>query len=130
MACHAPDASAAGHPFDGRWSVDLVCTDTQDRRGLVKGYEYKFDLTIVDGRVQGQYGSKGAPASVVYSGSVADDGTLEIKAVGNTGRSDYSVGKVAQGTDYGYTLAGSLEGDRGQARRRELRPCTAAFAKE
>ncbi len=126
--CRATDVDATGNPYDGQWSVDLVCPDTQDKNGLVKGYEYKFAVTIAGGKLQGQYGAKGAPASIVYSGSVANDGTLEIKAVGNTGQSDYSVGKVTRGTDYSYTMAGKLEHERGQAVRRELRPFTAEFA--
>ena len=129
LICRAADINATGNLYDGRWSVDFVCTDTQDRNGLVKGYEYKFTVTITGGRLQGQYGAKGAPASIVYSGSVTNDGTLEVKAVGNTGRSDYSVGKVALGTDYSYTMVGRLEREEGRAVRREVRPCTAIFTK-
>jgi hypothetical protein len=129
LMCRAADIDAPGNLYDGQWSVNFVCTDTQDRNGLVKGYEYKFSVTIAGGKLQGQYGTKGAPASIAYSGSVENDGTLEVKAVGNTGRSDYSVGKLAQGTDYSYTMAGRLDREVGQAVRREVRPCTAVFAK-
>jgi hypothetical protein len=122
-------ASAAGLPYDGRWSVLLVCPDTTDKSGLVKGYEYSFTVSIREGALQGEYGAPGHPASVVYTGQVGNDGTLEIKATGNTGRSEYSVGKVAQGTQYGYTMRGKLEQSRGQATRRELRPCTATFSR-
>jgi hypothetical protein len=122
-------AADAAHPYDGEWSVVLACDDIHDRSGLVKGYEYTFHVSIVDGKVEGQYGAKGAPASVVYSGQVQTDGTLEIRAVGNTGKSDRSVAKVAQGTAYSYTLAGKLESSHGQAVRRELRPCTATFGR-
>ena len=122
-------AAAAGYPFDGRWSVVLVCPDTTDKSGLVKGYEYTFAVSIREGAVQGEYGAPGHPASVVYTGQVSDDGTLEITAAGNTGRSEYSVGKVAQGTHYGYTMQGKLVGSGGRATRIELRPCTATFAR-
>jgi len=120
-------AGPPGGPFDGEWSVALVCPDTQDKSGLVKGYEYTFRVTIADGKLHGQYGSQGAPASVMYSGEVAGDGTLELRAVGNTGRSDRSVGRVARGTEYAYTMSGKLNQAHGQAVRRELRPCTATF---
>ena len=120
---------AAEGPFDGDWSVVLVCPDTTDRNGLVKGYEYTFPVAIRDGAVQGLYGTAGHSASVSYKGTVDPDGTLEITATGNTGRSDYSVGKVSQGTRYGYTLQGRLVGSTGEATRREIRPCTATFAK-
>ena len=125
----APAASAETRPFDGRWSVSLVCPDTTDRSGLVKGYEYDFDVVIRDGVVQGQYGAPGHPASVSYVGQVGDDGTLEMSATGNTGRSEYSVGKVTQGSRYNYTLQGKLVGSGGQATRREVRPCSATFTK-
>ncbi len=125
----APSAVAADKPFDGRWNVALVCADTTDRTGLVKGYDYTFVVSIEDGELRGRYGTPGAPASVVYTGHVGDDGTLEIAATGNTGRSDYSVGKVPRGSAYGYTMHGRLEGVRGEATRRETRPCTATFAK-
>ena len=125
----AEGAFAAGHAFDGRWSVALVCLDTTDKSGLVKGYEYNFAVTIREGAIEGAYGAPGHPASVFYAGQVSDDGTLEITATGNTGKSEYAVGKVAQGTRYGYTMQGRLVGSGGQATRRELRPCTATFAR-
>ncbi len=125
----AQGALAASTSFDGRWSVVLVCPDTTDKSGLVKGYEYDFVVSIREGMVQGEYGAPGHPASVLYAGQVGDDGTLEIRATGNTGRSEYSVGKVPQGTRYAYTLQGRLVGSSGQATRNELRPCTATFAR-
>jgi hypothetical protein len=127
--CPAAERSSTAGPYDGEWSVVLVCADTQDRNGLVKGYEYTFHVSIVDGKLHGQYGAEGAPASVVYSGEVGADGMLELRAVGHTGRSDRSVGKVPQGTGYSYTLSGRLEHTHGEASRRELRPCTATFGK-
>ena len=122
-------ARAAAGPFDGRWSVVLVCPDTTDKSGLVKGYGYTFAISITEGEVHGQYGTAGHPASIVYTGRVSADGTLEIVATGNTGQSGYSVGKVAQGTRYGYTMQGKLIGSTGEAIRKELRPCTATFAR-
>ena len=123
------NARAAGSGFDGRWSVVLVCPDTTDKNGLIKGYEYTFAVSILEGVLQGEYGAPGHPASVVYTGRVSDDGTLEITATGNTGQSEYAIGKVAQGTRYSYTMQGKLVGSGGRATRRELRPCTATFAR-
>ena len=127
--CAAAEGSSTGGPYDGEWSVVLVCADTQDRNGLVKGYEYTFHVSIVDGKLHGHYGAEGSPASVVYSGEVGADGALEVRAVGRTGHSDRTVGKVPQGTGYSYTLSGRLEHTHGEASRRELRPCTATFGK-
>ena len=120
---------AASHAYDGIWLVTLDCADTQDRRGMVKGYVYTFRVAIVDGKLNGQYGEQSAPASVVYSGEVSGDGTLEVRAVGNTGDASYSVGTVARGTRYGYTLVGKLGLSGGEAVRRETRPCKATFSR-
>ena len=126
-ACRAAGSVPTGAPYDGEWSVLLVCPDSRDRSGLVKGYEYAFHVSIVDGKLQGQYGASGAPASVAYSGEVAADGALEVRAVGKTGPSDHAAGKLARGSDYSYTMSGKLEQSHGQAVRREQRSCTATF---
>jgi len=117
------------NPYDGRWSVILVCEDVKEDGALTKGYEFRFYADVADGRLKGQYGSPGSPSSVTLVGTVAPDGTLEIRADGNTGKSDHTVGRVPQGTHYRYTMEGRLSGTQGSARRRELRPCTATFAK-
>jgi hypothetical protein len=117
-----------GH--EGRWSVVLACDDVKDKNGLVKGYEFSFHADIKDGRLKGQYGSVGAPNSITYEGTVQPDGTLEIEATGITGKSEFSVGKVAQGTPYKYTMNGSLGLNSGRAVRRESRPCIATFSRQ
>jgi hypothetical protein len=131
MAAGLPDTVlCAPGPFDGRWSVHLVCPDTKDKNGvLVKGYEYNFSVAIQEGVLLGQHGAPGHPASVTYSGRVSEDGTLEINATGATGKSEFAVGRVPQGTQYGYTLHGKLSDPGGEATRRELRPCTATFGR-
>ena len=115
---------------DGRWLVVLTCPDTRDKSGLIKGYEYTFSAIIDAGKFEGQYGTAGKPDSVVYTGSVFEDGSLKIRGVGNTGNPIASSGKVASGTAYSYTLLGKLDGATGQAARREVRPCSATFTKQ
>lgn len=122
-------AQAAPTPFDGIWAVVLDCPDTQDRNGPVKGYDYRFNVSITDGTLTGTYGKAGAPASVAYTGTVTDDGTLDIVANGNTGQPEYAVARVARGSQYGYTLRGKLTATGGRAARREVRPCTATFVR-
>ena len=115
---------------DGRWSVFLVCPDVKDNKGLVKGYDYNFVVTVAAGRLEGQYGETGTPSSVNYMGYVHQDGTLDIKASGNVGSSEFAAGKAAKGSAYTYTLHGKLNQSSGQALRREARPCTATFARQ
>ena len=115
--------------FEGRWFVDLVCEDVKENGQLAKGYELRFEAEVRNGRLTGQYGSPGSPSSLTLVGTVAPDGTLELRADGQTGKSDRTVGYVPQGTRYGYTMEGLLSGNQGSARRRELRPCSATFSR-
>ena len=85
---------------DGRWAVVLICPDTRDKSGSVKGYEYTFWAIIEGGKLKGQFGVPSKPDSVVYTGTVSEDGTLKISAVGNTGQPGSTAGKVASGTGY------------------------------
>jgi len=120
---------ALAHSYDGRWSVRLVCEETKDANGPVRGYEYAFDAAILEGGLNGRYESAQTAAYVIFTGTIGQDGTLEIRAVGNTGRPEYSVGRTAEGTPYAYTMRGRLQGNRGEAKRRELRRCTAYFSR-
>ena len=52
---------------------------TKDKSGRSKGYEYTFSATIDAGKFEGQYGIVGKPDSVVYTGSVLEDGTLKLR---------------------------------------------------
>jgi hypothetical protein len=115
---------------DGHWSVSLACADIKGSKGLIKGYDYNFAATINGGKLEGQYGTAGSPASLKYIGYVLEDGSLEIKASGNTGLPEYAVGKVATGTAYTYTMQGRLNQSSGQALRKELRPCIATFTRQ
>jgi hypothetical protein len=131
LACHCALAQApqpAAH--DGRWSVTLVCDDVKERGTLVKGYDFRFPAEVAGGQLKGQYGSRGAPGSVAITGTVAPDGTLELLAEGISGKSEHTFGRLAQGSPYRYTMQGRLEGNAGSARRRELRACTASFARQ
>ncbi len=115
--------------FDGRWAVSLVCDDVRDNGTFAKGYAFDFFVDIRAGRLTGQYGQPGLPASLTLTGTVAEDGTAEISAQGRTGRSEYTVGHVQTSTPYGYHMRGSFTGTAGSATRTELRPCRAAFSR-
>ena len=121
----------ASSKFDGHWSVVLVCDDVVNNKGaLVKGYIYKFPVVVKQGRLEGQYGTLNAPASLQYFGMIQEDGTVEITATGRTGHPEYTVGRVAKDTSYGYTMRGNFKESSGSAVRTELRPCKATFSKQ
>jgi hypothetical protein len=118
------------YPFDGRWATTLVCDDTTDKKGLVKGYTWKFDVTIEHGKLNGQYGQPGEPSSGTYTGQVQSDGTVDIDAHGKTGKPKYTVGEVAPGSPFFYPMTGKFSGSTGHAIRTKLRPCEATFTKQ
>jgi hypothetical protein len=118
------------YPFDGRWATQLVCADTTGEKGLVKGYTWEFDVTIEQGRLNGQYGKPGTPGSGTYVGQVKNDGSVGINAQGLTGKTDYTVGKVARGTPFDYPMNGKFSGSTGHATRTKLRPCEATFTRK
>lgn len=116
-------------PFDGRWATKLVCDETTGPKGLVKGYTWEFDVTIGHGKLNGQYGKPDTAGSGTFVGQVQNDGTVDIDARGLTGRTDYTVGKVARGTPFDYPMKGKFSGLTGHATRTKLRPCEATFSK-
>jgi hypothetical protein len=118
------------NPFDGRWATKLVCDDTTGPKGFVKGYTWEFDVIVEHGKLNGQYGTIGSPGSGTFIGQVNNDGTADLKAQGLTGRTDYTVGKVARGTPFDYPMNGKFSGSSGHATRTKLRPCEATFTRQ
>ena len=122
-------SSFAQPGYDGKWYVTLRCSSIEDKRGPVKGYELNFPATVTSGKLSAQYGAPGTPNSLTYEGEVSADGVLQIKASGNTGPSANTLGRVAQGTPFTYTLRGKLTDTGGEATRVEGRPCVASFSR-
>jgi hypothetical protein len=135
LAATLASASSQAQParastqHDGQWAVALVCDDINDKSGGAKGYRFDFPVQITNGQISGQHGTPGQPASVSFSGVVNEGGALDIQANGMTGDPNYAVDKPTKGTRYRYTMQGTLGESSGQAKRRELRPCTASFTK-
>lgn len=134
VAAVVPSAARAEPPpstsaFDGAWWVALSCADVRTASSYAKGYDFAFAATIREGRLDAQYGDPDAPSSLHLQGRVDASGALEIRAVGFTGSSEYTVGSVARGSRYGYTMTGHLDADRGEAARRETRPCSAVLTR-
>lgn len=133
LACSAfgliAGSSLAQTGYDGKWYVTLRCSSIEDKRGPVNGYELNFPATVTSGRLSAQYGAPGTPNSLTYDGEVSADGVLQIKASGHTGPSANTLGRVAQGTPFTYTLRGKLTDKGGEATRVEGRPCVASFSR-
>jgi hypothetical protein len=130
LAHAAATAQSSGtDAFDGHWMTTLVCDDTQDHDKLVKGYTFIFNVDVVHGKLEGQYGPVDGPASVRYQGTIHTDGSADINATGRTGKNEYSVGRLDPGVVYGYHMRGQFDATTGHATRTTVRACEATFAK-
>jgi hypothetical protein len=121
-----PNATA----FDGRWAVSLVCEDVTVNGTLVEGYVYTFLADVKEGKLSGQKGQIGYPASLTMVGTIQPDGTAEINAQGMTNNPKTAVGRPQPGTPYSYRMRGTFTKTSGKATRIELRPCEATFFKQ
>lgn len=116
---------------DGAWRATIVCEDFRSEKGtLAKSYTVTVPLTISGGRVEGvRDRARASSGELQYVGEVREGGELVIRAVGATGKPDYTPNRVSPGTAFGYTLKGQLGVSTGSADRVELRPCKAAFVR-
>ncbi|MDO9309852.1 MAG: hypothetical protein Q7V04_12380, partial [Deltaproteobacteria bacterium] len=116
--------------FDGRWAVSLICDDFERNGSLAKGYTYDFFADVKDGKLLGQYGKTGQPASLTMIGVITKGGNVGINAHGRTANPKYSVGKLQPNTPYSYRMRGKFTQSSGKAKRIEIRPCEATFFKQ
>lgn len=118
-------AQAAG-PFDGNWATSIVCPTYGDARG----YTFRFISQVVNGQLQGQYGTPGRPSSLTLSGVVQPNGAATLQASGMTGDPDYTPGHSAQGSSIFYHISARFEPTRGTGARQETRPCEISFVRQ
>ena len=128
----SPSATPSALPataYDGHWAVSLVCEDFRDNGKFAKGYTSNFFVDVKGGRLNGQLGQVGMPASLTMVGVIQADGAVAIDANGLTGNPDVTVGRIRSGTPYSYRMRGAFTQAIGKATRIELRPCEATFFK-
>jgi hypothetical protein len=121
-----PATSAQTRGFDGAWSITFSCPAA----GSALGYSYRVAAQITDGMLHGEKGEKGKPGWLTIDGKIGADGSLGNLYVDSlVGASQVAVGNVPRGTEFGYHVAGKLNGSSGTGSRVEGRPCTLDFAK-
>jgi len=121
----APYAQAQG-AFDGPWGITMDCPDA----GAAKGYSIYFMMQVTNGLVSGQHGEKGAPGSWILTGTIASDGTAQLRADGLTGNNKaYNLGGVGGGQPLTFGISGRLERERGVGTRSEGRSCRVTFVR-
>jgi hypothetical protein len=122
-----PSMSAPTRAFDGAWAITFSCAPFAG----ALGYSYRVAAQVSDGLLHGEKGEKGKPGWLTIDGKIGADGSLNNLYVDSlVGASQMAVGNVAKGTEFGYHIAGTLNGASGSASRVEGRPCTLDFAKQ
>jgi TolB-like protein len=116
--------------FDGRWAVSIICDDTRDKQGLVKGWTASFFVDVKNGKLTGKKGQIGQPAFLTLVGDIAPDGTVQISANGLTSNPAQTIGHVQPSTPYAFRMRGKFTKTSGNATRIEHRPCQATFIKQ
>jgi len=122
-----PATPAAAGAFDGAWSITFTCPAASG----ALGYSYRVAAKITDGILHGEKGEKGKPGWLTIDGKIGADGSLNNLYVDSlVGASQFAVGNVAKGSEFGYHVAGKLNGTSGTGSRVEGRPCALDFAKQ
>jgi hypothetical protein len=122
-----PSTAAAARGFDGAWAITFSCPAV----GSALGYSYRVAAQIADGLLHGEKGEKAKAGWLTMDGKIDADGSLNSVYVDSlVGASQVAVGNVPRGTEFGYHIAGKLDGSSGTANRVVGHPCTLDFAKE
>jgi len=112
--------------FDGVWQTTLSC---ENSNGAL-GYSFRFPSAIKNAVLHGEKGTDKEPGWLQIDGSLRPDGEADIYVQGIVGAAAMAVGQRPTGTPYGYHVAARFDGDHGEGRRVEGRPCTVVWSRE
>ena len=116
----------AAEPFDGTWRAVVVCADVGD----VKGYTWRFPVTVRAGQLLGRYVNPSDPQnSGTLSGKIGQSGTALLSMRGQTGKPEYSLAHIAAHRSFDYTANVQFDGASGSGQRIGQRPCDLSFSK-
>ena len=119
--------SARAASFDGTWSVLQVCETTSDG---ARGYTWRYDAEVKNGRFVGQYRNKGQVPSMTLEGQIQVDGTSTLKASGISGDAEHNVKFAQAQTPISYQVSAKFEGNKGTGSRLGARACKFTFSKQ
>jgi len=118
---------AGGGRFDGAWATTVSCEAIRD----ALGFSYRFPSEVKDSSFRGLHGTEGKPGYLLVEGQIADDGSAELYAKGQTGSKEFVPGRdTPRGTEYGYHIKAQFGETKGTGTRVEGRPCTFEFVKQ
>ena len=115
-------------PFDGSWLVRINCPKTAD--GKTQGYTRQLVARVDNGALHGEDGTKGRPLWMVLDGAIQSNGTAWMKVHGLTGSARSTLGALAEGSPFSYTVTGQFSGRTGTGKRDEGRECDLTFVKQ
>jgi hypothetical protein len=121
-----PSLSSHAASYDGVWSVLEVCDPTGEG---ARGYTWRFDATVKDGHLVGQYRSKGQSPSMTLEGNIRPDGIASLAATGISGDADHNLKFAPQQTPISYRVAAKFDGSIGTGDRTDARRCKFTFSK-
>jgi hypothetical protein len=84
---------------------------------------------VKDGMFHAEKGAKGRPGWLTIDGPIKPDGRAKFYADGLVGAADAAVGHRPAGTEYGYHVDATFNGDEGSGKRVEGRRCDFTFSR-
>jgi hypothetical protein len=107
-------AASSDNAFDGSWSVTVDFHAYRNPDGTVtKPWIRHFQVNVKNGILQGEQGTKGAPAWYELSGKIGLDGTANLLANGITGKADYTPTHPEPGHQFQYQVIARFSSRRG-----------------
>ena len=119
--------SARAASFDGTWSVLQVCETTSDG---ARGYTWRYDADVRNGRFVGQFRNKGQVPSMTLEGQIQADGSAALRASGISGDAEHNVRFAQAQTPISYQVSAKFEGNKGSGTRLGSRGCKFTFSKQ
>jgi hypothetical protein len=113
--------------FDGPWSVLQVCETTSEG---ARGYTWRYDATVKDGHLIGQYRTKGQSPSMTLEGQIQPDGMATLQAQGISADAEHNVKFAQAQTPISFRVAAKFEGGKGSGNRLGSRVCKFTFSKQ
>ena len=113
--------------FDGTWSVLQVCETTSEG---ARGYTWRYDAAVKNGRFLGQYRNKGQVPSMTLEGQIQPDGTANLRASGISGDAEHNVKFAPPQTPISFRVSAKFEGSKGSGLRLDARVCKFTFSKQ
>jgi hypothetical protein len=121
--------AAEREPFDGAWSVTIVCHEHTDEGKTAESYTFHYAVQVRNGALHGERLSPGQPGWMTLDGTIHPDGSAELHARGLTNRPINTLRHVRQGTPYSYDATGQFHGSRGICTRIGGRACELTFTR-